>query len=142
MLHLFLYLKNRIQNSLIVALGGHNPVTVRYLIYRAGLLADQATSGKFSAGMKPLITEQVRNVRRAIMELDSNYARVKGIRHQPGLSEMEIVLRQGEGWTFRSVSPVVTQVRAGRLLAASAAPTPGSSSGCGGVESRSESGQV
>src|SRR4051812_14828172 len=86
----------RLQRYLVMALGGHDPVTVNYLIYRSGLLSQQAISGKYALGMKPVVAAQVRCVQQAICKLDKSYAKRFGCK--PGVRRVEIINGVAEGY--------------------------------------------
>src|SRR5580765_8024762 len=63
-----------LRDFLVTALGGYNPTQVNWLLYRAALLSQQASSGKYSSGMKPVVTGQIHYVQQAICALDKTYA--------------------------------------------------------------------
>ena len=114
----FLLLKSKAY--LVTALGGYDPVLVNLLIYRAALLSQIASSGKFSGGTKPILEGQVQQVQLAILKLDGDYA--ERFRCKPGVRTVEIINGQGEGMGLAVVDPKTREVRHGYMLAETSGP--------------------
>lgn len=92
-----LWLKQKFQRRVIKALVGHDPVTVGFLMYRAGLLSDLASAGKFAPGMKPLIEAQIRCVRSAILSLEHGHGKYSSLGRKPGFRNLEASFFEREG---------------------------------------------
>ena len=84
------------RRRMILTLGGYDPVTVRFLCYRAGLLSEQTLTGSFSKEMKPLVRGSIKAVRVAIAKLNDPSSVTKR-----SIQEME------ERIKWRSREPVV-----------------------------------
>ena len=114
-------LKFRLQRKLILALGGYDPVTVGFLMYRANLLADQALSGRYKGGLWPVVQGQVRAVRAATQKLDRFYGKHQGIKR--GFCRVEIVSGNGEGLPVSATCSVAKGVGGKYLLATNLGPS-------------------
>lgn len=112
------HLVRQLRAYLVTVLGGYDPIQVNWLIYRAALLSQQATSGKYSAGMKPVIDGQIQYVQTAICKLDTSYEDQFRKRRKSGLQRVEIVNGAGEGTVIADTYRTAGEVRDSNLLAA------------------------
>ena len=110
----------KLRGYLAMALGAYDPVQVNHLIYRAALLSQQASSGKFSPGMKHVVLGQIGYVQQAICALDKTYA--EQFRRKPHVQCVEIVNGPGEGMELSRVDSKDGKVCDSYLLAAPAGP--------------------
>ena len=112
----------KLKAYLVTVLGGYDPIQVNWLIYRAALLSQQASSGKYSAGMKPVIDGQIQCVQTAICQLDRTYADRFRRRRKSGLQEVEIINGAGEGTRVAATYRQTGEVCDSYLLAAPPGP--------------------
>lgn len=71
--------------------GGHDPVDVSNLVYRANLLADMTRSAEWQGGMRQVAGNQVKSIRLATIKLDPIYAKIKG--YYPERATREQIVR-------------------------------------------------
>ena len=110
----------KLKGCLAMALGAYDPVQVNHLIYRAALLSQQASSGKFSPGMKHVVLGQIGYVQQAICALDKTYA--EQFRRKPRVQQVVIINGPGEGMELSRPDPKDGKVCDSYLLAAPAGP--------------------
>ena len=109
-------LLNQLRGYLVTVLGGYDPTKVNWLIYRAALLSQQASSGKYSPGMKHVIGTQVELTQQAICMLDKTYE--ERFRCKPGVRRVEIINGKAEGMVIAGTDPKDGEICDGYLLAA------------------------
>lgn len=124
-----------LQRLLIKSLGGHDPVTVRFLIYRANLLADHALSGRFEGETESSVRAQVAMVRAATRKLDRFYGKYQGIKR--GICRVEVISPSGERFPTNATCTIDEGVGGVDLLAKNLGLSVGlsGSSERGGLES-------
>jgi hypothetical protein len=104
-----------LRGCLLTALRAYDPVKVNHLIYRAALLSQQASSGKYSPGMKHVVLGQIGSVQQAICVLDKTYG--EQFRCKSRVRKVEIVNGPGEGMELAGVDPKDGKVCDSHLLA-------------------------
>lgn len=110
------WLKQKLQRPLIRRLGGHDPVTTGFLMYRAGLLSDLANTGRFSPELKPLIEAQIRCVRSAILELEHGRGKYAALGCKPSFRELEASSTGTEGVCLVCARRLASRARSASLL--------------------------
>jgi len=107
-------LRNKLINlhrRLVMAVGGHDPVMVKNLIYRANVLASCASYARdrdWTPSLKEVAQSQVKAIRMATIKLDPAYAECRGYISKSGggstVREVAAVERRTEGTPLKRAS--------------------------------------